>query len=110
MTFSGGTVADGTIFKIGRDGSGFNVMHSFLSGTNDGRNPSGSLIQSGSTLYGMTQLGGINGNGVIFNIGATPAGSASCTGSAAAQRRQRAYRHAHAGRLDDVAPRNRLGW
>ena len=74
MTFSGGTVADGTIFKIGRDGSGFNVMHSFLSGTNDGRNPYGSLIQSGSTLYGMTVLGGVNGNGVIFNIGADGSG------------------------------------
>ena len=74
MTSSGGTVADGTIFRIGTDGSGFGLMHSFLSGPNDGRNPAGSLIQSGSTLYGMTQLGGINGNGVIFNIGADGSG------------------------------------
>jgi uncharacterized repeat protein (TIGR03803 family) len=70
MTSSGGSAGPGTVFQMGMDGTGFGVIHSFAGGANDGRNPTGSLIQSGSNLYGMTQFGGVGGNGVILQIGA----------------------------------------
>ena len=41
----------------------------------DGANPQGSLILNGSTLYGMTEYGGDNGDGTIFSVpvsGGTP--------------------------------------
>ena len=69
----------GTILKINTDGTGSEVMYSF-SGS-DGIYPNGSLVLSGSTLYGTTANGGsgytgaptgsgqgATGNGVIFKI------------------------------------------
>ena len=67
MTCYGGSNDVGVLFKINTDGSGFSVMHSFASGTNDGASPVRSLTLSGSMLYGMTQAGG-NGNGTMFQI------------------------------------------
>ena len=59
MTYLGGANDEGTIFHIGTNGSGFQLLHSFHD-TDDtnGENPFGSLIQNGSTLYGTTLLGG----------------------------------------------------
>jgi uncharacterized repeat protein (TIGR03803 family) len=89
----------GTVFKINIDGSGFNVLHSFTSGSSDGDTPYGDLILSGSTLYGMTSQGGsyvygtvfkMNTNGTGFTIlhnfgssgdGSTPYGSLTLCGS-----------------------------
>jgi uncharacterized repeat protein (TIGR03803 family) len=70
MTSVGGLGGDGTIFQLGINGAGYNVIHSFLAGPTDGRNPTGSLIQSGSTLYGMSIAGGSSGDGTMFQIGA----------------------------------------
>lgn len=78
----GGTNANGTIFKITTDGSGFSVIKTFSatylgtnnvsfnilinSGTNtDGARPTGGLVLDGSTLYGTTYHGGTS-NGVVF--------------------------------------------
>jgi uncharacterized repeat protein (TIGR03803 family) len=44
----------------------FTVLHQFNG--NDGRDPLGALVQSGSTLYGMTFLGGSSETGTIFSI------------------------------------------
>jgi uncharacterized repeat protein (TIGR03803 family) len=66
MTNSGGKYNDGTIFKIGADGTGLSLLHSFSGG--DGAQPDGSLIQSGSTLYEMTSGGGVNLRGTIFSL------------------------------------------
>ncbi|MBI3839217.1 MAG: hypothetical protein HY288_14955, partial [Planctomycetia bacterium] len=57
----------GTIFRVGTDGSGFSLLHSFTGV--DGETVQGSLIQSGSTLYGMAVYGGSNGRGTIFKVG-----------------------------------------
>jgi uncharacterized repeat protein (TIGR03803 family) len=58
----------GTLFKIGTDGSGFQVLHSFKGTKDDGMDPNGFLILSGSTFYGMTHGGGSNNLGTVFQI------------------------------------------
>ncbi|MBI5684959.1 MAG: hypothetical protein HZC54_07750 [Verrucomicrobia bacterium] len=68
MTRSGGSVGKGSIFKINTDGAGYTPLHSFAGGNNDGNEPYGSLILSGSTLYGMTYQGGSGELGVVFKI------------------------------------------
>ena len=69
MTRLGGTATNGTVFRINTDGTGFQVLHSFTAASNDGSQPFGSsLVQSGSTLYGMTSGGGVGGNGVVFRM------------------------------------------
>ena len=69
MSFRGGSNNLGTIFSIGTDGSGFQLLHSFTGGAADGADPYGSLTLSGSTLYGMSYLGGSNNTGTLFSIG-----------------------------------------
>jgi uncharacterized repeat protein (TIGR03803 family) len=68
MTYLGGGTGLGTIFKINSDGSGFQLLHEFADGLNDGAFPYGSLALSQSTLYGMTFAGGTAGTGVLFKI------------------------------------------
>ncbi len=70
MTWCGGDSDKGTIFKIETDGTGFTLLHEFAGGINDGANPHGSLIVSGSTLFGMTCFGGDSGVGwgTIFKM------------------------------------------
>ena len=71
MTANGGannSSISGTIFKIENDGNGFTVLHEFIGGADDGSDPWGSLILSGSNLYGMTRFGGDSDNGVIFKM------------------------------------------
>jgi uncharacterized repeat protein (TIGR03803 family) len=56
----GGSSANGTIFKLNTDGSGFTILHSFTAASglfsnvtnSDGVLPSGRLALSGNTLYG----------------------------------------------------------
>ena len=70
VTLYGGTSNKGVIFKIGTDGTGFSVLHSFTGGTDDGSSPSfnAKLALSGSTLYGVCPSAGANGHGTIFSI------------------------------------------
>jgi uncharacterized repeat protein (TIGR03803 family) len=67
MTRDGGSSNLGTIFQINIDGTGFQVLHSFNGA--DGSKPYGSLILSGTTLYGMasSETGSTN-KGVIFAL------------------------------------------
>jgi uncharacterized repeat protein (TIGR03803 family) len=59
---------NGTIFKIETDGTGFTLLHTFVGGADDGKWPSGSLIISGTTLYGMTMFGGDHDRGTVFKL------------------------------------------
>jgi uncharacterized repeat protein (TIGR03803 family) len=71
MTSGGGTNGDGTVFSVGINGTNYQSLLSFTgtSGAASGNQPRGSLILSGTTLYGMTSSGGANGLGNIFSVG-----------------------------------------
>lgn len=66
MTSGGGTGGAGTIFEYNIKTKQFTILHSFAGGAADGANPLGSLILSGTNLYGMTLGGGSTGYGTIF--------------------------------------------
>jgi uncharacterized repeat protein (TIGR03803 family) len=70
MAPSGGANLGGLVFRVNGDGTGFAPIYPFTAGSVDGGSPQSSLVQSGSLLLGMTNGGGINGNGVIFNVDA----------------------------------------
>jgi uncharacterized repeat protein (TIGR03803 family) len=96
MTANGGSSALGTMFGIGTDGTGYAVMHSFAGGAADGASPQGSLILSGSTLFGMTYAGGSANLGTVFSFPVSvpePSGLLLATGAAAGVlvRRHRRY-------------------
>ena len=67
MTHNGGAHNLGTIFKINHDGTDYAKLMDF-DGANNGRNPQGFLISDGTSLYGMTWLGGTHDLGTIFKI------------------------------------------
>ena len=78
----GGSSANGTVYKINTDGTGFTNLHSFTAtppyftnsnGTvvytnNDGAIPLAGLILSGNTLYGTAYGGGSSGYGTVFAV------------------------------------------
>ena len=70
MTSKGGTSDNGTIFSLNTDGTGFQNLLSFsgTGGATPGSLSWGSLILSGSTLYGTTSMGGANNDGVVFSL------------------------------------------
>ena len=65
------TCTDGTVFELSpREGGGWTetVLHSFGNGT-DGQLPAAGLIlDAAGNLYGMTNAGGIHGDGTVFEI------------------------------------------
>jgi uncharacterized repeat protein (TIGR03803 family) len=77
QTAFGGSSANGTVFKLNTDGSGFTNLYSFsttsgsgsLDGTNsDGDGATSGFVLSGNTLYGATFGGGQFGHGTIFSL------------------------------------------
>ncbi len=68
LTYQGGNVGAGVIFKIETDGTDFARLHEFEFDSN-GANPLGSLTSDGTFLYGMTSNAAANGYGSIFRIG-----------------------------------------
>ena len=68
-----GPSANGSVFALNLDGSGFTILHSFsatdISGRNaDGAQPRAGLVLSGGTLYGTTETGGSLGVGTVFKM------------------------------------------
>jgi uncharacterized repeat protein (TIGR03803 family) len=69
----GGTIDDGTVFRISLSGS-YTNLHSFLGSPIDGKFPSAGLVQgSDGNFYGTTEYGGTNDDGAVFRI--SPSGS-----------------------------------
>jgi uncharacterized repeat protein (TIGR03803 family) len=71
MLRSGGSIGEqsqGTIFKVGGNGSGFTVLKRFSS-TTLGATPTGSVVESrNGFIYGTTSAGGNTGSGTIFKV------------------------------------------
>ena len=66
----------GTAFKVSPTGT-FTMLHSFTSGTTDGRNPSASLVQGADgNFYGTTWQGGAGNLGTIYKLTSSPTLSA----------------------------------
>ncbi len=69
MLYEGGGTSSydyGSVFSIHTDGTGFTELLQFDSA--NGEEPIGSLIVSGTKLYGMTIRGGTTGKGVVFTV------------------------------------------
>ena len=68
----GASNADGAVFKIMPDGTGYTNLYSFQTNFPSGNQPYGSLYYDGTYLYGMTENGGTGGGasgiGIIFKI------------------------------------------
>jgi len=62
-------VGDGAIFKIGADGTGYEIIHSFSRDDDAGVGPYGSLLYAGNMLYGMTCYRESDLHGTIFRVG-----------------------------------------
>lgn len=76
-TLAGGGKGEGLVFKVKRDGTGYEVLHRFsgcLLGGTDGSTPQGLIEASDGALYGTTQWGGVKG-GALEQIGLGEAGS-----------------------------------
>jgi uncharacterized repeat protein (TIGR03803 family) len=71
-TYHGGNFGYGVLFRIEKDGSGYQILRHFAwNAPGDGRNPNGTLVRGGDGfLYGTTEHGGLGGNvGTVFRIG-----------------------------------------
>src|SRR6266568_1083211 len=69
-TIYGGNANAGTVFKLNKDGSGYDLLHDFgISHSGDGLNPVGGLVEgSDGALYGTTYQGGGFGPGTVFKL------------------------------------------
>jgi uncharacterized repeat protein (TIGR03803 family) len=69
-TYGGGSTNNGgTIFRIHKDGSGFEVILAFDAAGSDGRHPCGALVEwHNGSIYGTTERGGANNQGTLFRV------------------------------------------
>jgi uncharacterized repeat protein (TIGR03803 family) len=76
---TGGPNGNGAVFKLGKDGTGFAVLHAFGATTSasnatpvtnaDGIGPVGALVQGADGyFYGTAARGGATGSGTIFRV------------------------------------------
>ena len=80
----GGSAGNGTVFKVGTDGTAFKTLYTFglTTSTNslgsytnsDGVEPYAGLILSGNSLYGTALVGGSGGGGTVFMLSADGTG------------------------------------
>jgi uncharacterized repeat protein (TIGR03803 family) len=69
-TVRGGATNRGTVFKLNKDGAGFQILHSFGIAPPDGVNPQAQLVEANDgLLYGTTYLGGESDRGIVFRLG-----------------------------------------
>jgi uncharacterized repeat protein (TIGR03803 family) len=72
-TYYGGTAGDGTVFSLNLATGIETVLYSFCGQQDctDGESPRAALVDVNGMLYGTTQEGGANGQGVVFSIDPT---------------------------------------
>jgi uncharacterized repeat protein (TIGR03803 family) len=76
-----GSVGNGVIWKLTRSGAE-TVLHNFAGGSSDGSNPfSGVLMDAKGNLYGTTEEGGADNDGVVYKLAASGALLHSFSGS-----------------------------
>ncbi len=63
----GGAKGKGTVFQINTDGTGYDRIWEFQNSP-DAAKPIDNVILVANTLYGMTESGGVCGNGAIFSL------------------------------------------
>lgn len=68
-TWSGGMSNVGTVFRLNRDGTGYEILRHFTGTFGDGANPAAGLLQAPSgALYSTTSRGGTDDQGTIFRL------------------------------------------
>ena len=68
-TFLGGAAGQGTVFKLGTDGSGYNLLHVFSGGSSDGAFPFATpVLDSSVNVYGTTNSGGPANQGTVWKV------------------------------------------
>lgn len=69
-TYGGGSTNNGgTVYRINKDGTGFQVILAFAAVGPDGRHPCGALVEwANGSLYGTTERGGTNDLGTLFRV------------------------------------------
>ncbi len=66
-----GSGANGAVFSINTDGTGYTNLHSFSLGTvtnKDGASPNADLLLVGNTLFGTSSRGGSGDAGTVFRL------------------------------------------
>jgi uncharacterized repeat protein (TIGR03803 family) len=74
-TSLGGAYGNGTVFEEKRSGDSWSesVIYSFTGGNDGTSPPAGVTLDGRGNLYGTTSLGGVNGDGVVYEL--SPSGS-----------------------------------
>ncbi len=69
MTRQGGSADAGVIFSFDPGSRAYQVVHEFGPGPSNGEQPTeGSLVVAEGRLWGLTALGGVSNDGVVFSI------------------------------------------
>jgi uncharacterized repeat protein (TIGR03803 family) len=71
---SSGSTGCGIVFSVTPAGTGYTIVHGFAGGTNDGCESESPLLVYKGKLYGLTQKGGKDDDGTVFEV-ATAASS-----------------------------------
>jgi uncharacterized repeat protein (TIGR03803 family) len=68
VTQYGGGSANGSVFRLAVDGTGYEKLHGFTGGA-DGAQPVGTLVRGpDGALYGMARAGGAWNHGTVFRV------------------------------------------
>jgi uncharacterized repeat protein (TIGR03803 family) len=79
-TWDGGTNAQGTVFRMARDGGSYTVLHHFGAPREGHSLESSLLLGNDGWLYGTTVSGGTNGYGTVFKMNTSGGGYAVLRG------------------------------
>jgi uncharacterized repeat protein (TIGR03803 family) len=68
-TYADGAYGDGSVFRLRKDGTGFQTLHDFRWSTNGGAYPFGGVYETREgVLYGTTSYGGPDDYGMLYKI------------------------------------------